>query len=69
VIANISDSVSQVTSLQDGDLIVAVNRRPVSGAEDVADLLSSLAGGGAIRIWYERDGALWSTTFRIVEDA
>jgi serine protease Do len=69
VIADISDSVSQATSLREGDLIVAVNRRPVTGAEDVADLLGSLAGGGAIRVWYERDGALWSTTFRIVEDA
>lgn len=69
VIASISNSVSRATSLQEGDLIVAVNRRPVTGADDVADLLGSLADLGAIRVWYERHGTLWSTTFRIVEDA
>jgi len=66
VIADISQSVEQATSLREGDLIVGINRRRVASADEVARLLEYLSGRGAIRVWYERDGALWSTTFRIV---
>lgn len=69
LIADVSEAVTRVTNLRRGDLIVAVNRRRVSDADDVARLLEYLAGRGPIRVWYERDGVLWSTTFRIENEA
>jgi serine protease Do len=68
LISDVSSEVASVTGLRRGDLIVAVNRQRVADADDVADLLDYLTGRGAIRLYYERDGVIWSTTFRIVED-
>jgi serine protease Do len=65
LIVNISDRVTSVTGLRRGDLILAINRRRVESADDVADLLDYLAGRGGVRLYYERDGAIWSTSFRI----
>jgi serine protease Do len=68
LIADVSDEITQVTGLRRGDLVVAVNRQRVEGADEVAELLGYLAGRGAIRLYYEREGVVWSSTFRIVED-
>ncbi len=68
LIANVSDDVARVTGLRRGDLIVAINQRRVASADEVAEMLDYLAGRGGIRLYYERDGAIWSTAFRIVED-
>jgi serine protease Do len=67
LIAGISDEVARITGLREGDLIVAINRRRVSSAEDVAEILEYLVGRGAVRVHYERDGVIWSTRFMIVE--
>ncbi len=65
LIVNVSDQVTSVTGLRRGDLILAINRRGVESADDVADLLDYLAGRGGVRLYYERDGVIWSTSFRI----
>ena len=65
LIVDVSDDVSRVTGLARGDLIVAINRRAVESADDVADMIRFLSTRGAIRLHYERDGAIWSTTFRL----
>jgi serine protease Do len=67
LIAGISDQVARVTGLREGDLIIAINRRRVSSAEDVAGILEYLVGRGAVRVYYERDGVIWSTRFQIEE--
>ncbi len=65
LIVDVSDQVTRVTGLRRGDLIIAINRQPAENAEDVARMLDYLAGRGAIRVYYERDRSIWSTTFRI----
>ncbi len=65
LIVNVSDYVSQRTGLMQGDLIIAINRRRVSSADDVAELLDYLAGRGGIQVYYERDGYQGRTSFRI----
>ena len=67
LIVGVSDDVKRATGFERGDLIVAINRRPVESADDVADMIDFFAGRGAIRVHYERDGAIWNTTFRIVD--
>jgi serine protease Do len=66
LVVGVSDEVARVTGLRQGDLIVAVNRQTVSNADEVAQSLEYLAGRSAIRLYYEREGEIWSTTFRIV---
>ena len=65
LIVSVSDYVSQRTGLMRGDLIFAINRRRVSSADEVAELLSYLAGRGGIVVYYERDGYQGRTSFRI----
>ncbi|NIR46184.1 MAG: PDZ domain-containing protein [Gemmatimonadetes bacterium] len=68
LIVNVSDEVARVTGLRRGDLILGLNQRRVASADEVAEMLDYLAGRGALRLYYERNGAIWSTTFRIVEE-
>ena len=68
LIVDASGEVTRVTGLRSGDLIVAINRQRVDSADQVAELLDYLAGRGAVRLYYERDGVVWSTTFRIMEE-
>ncbi|UCC74817.1 MAG: trypsin-like peptidase domain-containing protein [Gemmatimonadota bacterium] len=65
LIVGISDYVTRITGLRQGDLIYAINRRRVSSADEVAELLDYLAGRGGIRVSYEREGRGWYTSFRI----
>jgi serine protease Do len=64
-IVGVSDYVTSVTGLREGDLIVQINRVRVETADDVAEMLDYLAGRGGILVFYERDGRLWRSSFRI----
>ncbi|HTC24891.1 MAG TPA: trypsin-like peptidase domain-containing protein [Gemmatimonadales bacterium] len=57
LIFRISAQVGQATGLQAGDVIVAINRTPVRTAAQVGELLQSRAGG-ALRVYFERDGEI-----------
>jgi serine protease Do len=65
VIFRASDRIAQEIGLQAGDVIVQVNRAPVVSAEAVAQALDALAGRGPIRVYFERDGRIYSTDFSI----
>ncbi|MCG6954883.1 MAG: trypsin-like peptidase domain-containing protein [Gemmatimonadetes bacterium] len=56
LIASISDSLSSQLGLQEGDVLVQVNRTPVTSAEDAKRIFESLKGQGNIRLWVERNG-------------
>ena len=49
--------------LEEGDLIVEINRQPVRSAEEAASILRSIRGQG--RIFIERQGRFGSFTFYI----
>jgi S1-C subfamily serine protease len=65
LIVSVSEYVTQRTGLMQGDLIFAINRQRVASADEVAELLSYLAGRGGIVVYYERDGYQGRTSFRI----
>jgi serine protease Do len=60
LIFRISPPVSRATGLQEGDVILAINRSPVRNASDVEDLLN-VRPGQVIRIYVERQGEVTFT--------
>jgi serine protease Do len=60
LIFRISPQVSRATGLQEGDVIVGVNRTAVRDAEQVENLLN-VRSGEVIRVYVERDGQITFT--------
>ena len=60
-----SQRISEELLIQPGDVVVQINRTPVTSAEDAARALDYYAGRGPIRLFYERQGQLASTDFVI----
>jgi serine protease Do len=60
LIFRLSPQVSRATGLQEGDVILAINRSPVRSASDVADLLN-VRPGQVVRIYVERQGQVTFT--------
>ena len=56
LIFRISPQVSQATGLQEGDVILAINRTPVRSASQVGELLQSRSG--VLRLYFERQGEI-----------
>jgi len=56
LIFRISPQVSQATGLQEGDVILAINRTPVRSASQVGELLQSRSG--VLRLYFEREGEI-----------
>jgi serine protease Do len=65
VIFRVSERMSGELGLQAGDVIVQVNRTPVTSADDAARALDYYAGRGPIRMFFERGGRVFSTDFSI----
>src|SRR5690348_2788747 len=60
-----SDRISQELGMQAGDVIVQINRTPITSAEDVSRALDYYAGRGVIRLFFERQGQIFPTDFVI----
>ena len=60
LIFRISPQVSRATGLQEGDVILAINRSPVRKASEVSTLLN-VQSGQVIRIYLEREGEITFT--------
>src|SRR5215213_121373 len=60
LIFRLSPQVSRATGLQEGDVILAINRSPVRSASDVADLLN-VRPAQVVRIYLEREGQVTFT--------
>jgi serine protease Do len=65
LIVNVSDRVASEIGIERGDVIVQINRTPVESAEDAARALDLYGGRGAIRLFFERGGNIYSTDFII----
>ena len=61
VVYNLSDRVANEIGLQRGDVIVQINRLPISSAADVQRAIDTYAGRSAMRILYERGGRIYYT--------
>jgi serine protease Do len=59
VVYNVSDRVSNEIGLQRGDVIVQINRLPITSASDVQRAIDTYAGRAGIRIVWERAGRIY----------
>jgi len=60
-----SDRITAQLGMAPGDVIVMINRTPVTSAEDVSRALDYYAGRGLIRVFYEHEGQIYPTDFWI----
>jgi serine protease Do len=58
LVFSISRELSQATGLRAGDVIVGMNRRRIDGADDVREVIEGLRPRQALRVFFERDGAI-----------
>jgi serine protease Do len=63
VIASLSDA-ARALGLREGDVIVQINRNAVTSAEDAAGLLRRLLGSEPVRVFFERQGQIYSLYIR-----
>ena len=64
LVNRVSDRVQQQIGLQQGDLIVQINRTPITRAEDVNRMLTSY-GRGVVQMYFERGGQIYATQFSL----
>jgi serine protease Do len=64
LVNRVSDRVQQQIGLQSGDVIVQMNRTPISSAETVNRILTTYGRGG-IRMYFERGGQIYATEFSL----
>jgi S1-C subfamily serine protease len=64
LIYRITDEVSRATGLLEGDVIIGINRAPITSASDVASLLESTRSDQAFRIYFDRQGYRQYTDLR-----
>jgi len=60
LILKLAPEVARATGLQEGDVILAINRTPVRTAAQVQELLN-VRPGEVIRVYLERDGQITFT--------
>ena len=60
-----SERITAQLGMAPGDVIVMINRTPVTSAEDVSRALDYYAGRGLIRVFYEHEGQIYPTDFWI----
>jgi len=65
LIYDIGQEAQQATGLQPGDVVFQVNRLRVASAEDLRRAFTQATGGGAISLWFERDGEIGRTAFYV----
>jgi serine protease Do len=65
LISEIGDQASEVTGLREGDVILFINREPVSDAQTAGELFQSYAGRGRIVVEFDRDGRQYRTLFSV----
>lgn len=63
LIVTVGQQTANELGVQPGDVIVQINRTTVTSAEDVAKALDYYAQRGAIRMFVEREGAIYTTDF------
>lgn len=64
LVNRVSERVQQQLGIQSGDVIVQLNRTPITDAESVNRFLTTY-GRGVIRLYFERGGAVYSTEFSL----
>ena len=64
LVNRVSDRVQQQIGIQSGDVIVQINRTPITDAESVNHILTTYGRGG-LRMYFERGGQIYATEFSL----
>ena len=65
LVYRISDRVAEELGIQQGDVIVQINRTAVGSADEAAKALDYYGGRGPIRVFFEHGGRVYTTDFVI----
>ena len=65
LIQSVSQRVAEQLGIQSGDVILQVNRVPIADAQSAARAIDYYAGRGAIVMYLERNGQVFTTEFVI----
>ena len=65
LVQSVSQRVADQLGIQSGDVILQINRVPIADAESAARALDYYAGRGAIVMYIERQGQVYTTEFVI----
>jgi len=65
VIYRTTDRITTEIGLQSGDVIVQINRTPISSADEAAKAIDYYGGRGPIQLFFERGGRVYSTDFQL----
>ncbi len=65
LIYSIGEQAQRVTGMRSGDVILQINRRVITGAEDVRDIFGSVGSRMAVRAYFERDGRVRISDFYV----
>ena len=65
LVTNVSDRIANDLGIQPGDVIVQINRTPITSADQAARALDYYGGRGPIRMFIERGGQIFITDFAI----
>jgi len=65
LILQVGPQTADQLGVQPGDVVVQINRTPITSAQDAAKALDYFSGRGAIRMFIERAGNIYTTDFII----
>jgi serine protease Do len=65
LIFSVSRSLSESTGIKQGDVIVGMNRRRITTADDVRDVINNLRSGQPLRVFLEREGQIRYTDLEL----
>jgi type II secretory pathway component PulC len=65
LVFNVSQTVSDQTGLQTGDVILQINNTPIHSAEDVQKAINYYGNRTYLRVTLERQGQLGMTEFAL----
>ncbi|HUO52636.1 MAG TPA: trypsin-like peptidase domain-containing protein [Gemmatimonadaceae bacterium] len=65
LIYKVSGRVTEELGLEQGDVIVQINRTPIATASDVQNALGAAGSRTVIRMYFERGGRIYSTDFMV----
>lgn len=65
LVVNISQRVSAEVGIEQNDVLLQINNARITSAEDAARAINYFAGRSVIEVWFERNGQLGHTYFRV----
>lgn len=65
LVVNVSERVSSEIGIERDDVLLQINNARIASAEDAARAINYFAGRSVIEVWFERNGQMGHTYFRV----